>query len=100
MFGRAGVKFFGLHHVGNVERAFPVKDGSLRVLLAFAHVLFGHTRAFDNDLLFLAEHRNDAAALAFVRAGSDDNLVAFFDVKSTHGEVEKLLQGSLSRNCR
>jgi len=90
MFRRPGIELLNLHHIGNVKGAFAFDNCPLGVLLAFAHVLFDHARAFHNDALFFGDDTDDAAALAFFGPGNDDHFVAFSDMKSLH----KLVMGN------
>src|SRR5256885_3497470 len=85
VFGGAGVEAVHLHDIGNMKRPFAAEDGALRVLLAFAHVLFNHVRSFHDDPLLFAKHSDNPATLAFVCSRSHHNLVAFLYVRSVHG---------------
>ena len=64
-----------------MDRAFPLDNRSLRVLLAFAHVLFDHARPFDNEPLFFGDDRYHPSALAFIGPGDDDYFIIFSDMK-------------------
>ena len=79
--GRPGIVKFGLDDIGQVDGAFPLDDLAVGILLALAHVLFDHVRAFDNTALLLADHRNHPSSLALVSPGDHNRLVTFLNVK-------------------
>jgi len=84
MFSGASIEFLDLHYVGDVHRSFAFHNCALGILLALAHVLLDHSRAFNNDALLLGRDADDPAAFAFVRAGNQYHFVAFFNMKSCH----------------
>src|SRR5688572_24726403 len=83
---------------------FALDDGAVRVLLVLARVLLDHVRAFHDGPLFLDQDFNNATALAFFRAGDDDDLVALFYVschnQMTSGASEMIFMNFLSRSSR
>jgi len=84
MFGGPLIKIRNLHYIGDVDRAFTFHNRTLGILLALAHVLFNHARAFHDHALLFWSHTDDPAAFAFVSAGDQNDLVAFLNMKSWH----------------
>src|SRR5262245_41969948 len=66
------------HHVAQVDRGVLLQTPALRVPLAGAHVLPDAVDPFDDDAVLVGEDAEDAAGLAFVSAGDDDDGVACF----------------------
>src|SRR5437660_1128465 len=112
MFSRARVEVGGFHDVGDVDGAFALDDLALRILLALAHVLFNHARAFNNHALLFGGDADDPATFAFVRAGNDYDFVVFLYMKALHritinkgpqmtsGARETIFMNFLSRSSR
>ena len=63
-----------------MDRTFAFNNRALRVLLILAGVTLDHFQAFDQHTLFLRRDFQDFAALAFILAGDDQDLITSFDM--------------------
>jgi hypothetical protein len=89
LFGCGGGGFFRLFEqfdVGDVERALAFNDGTVRMVLRFALVLFDYAHAFDDDLFFFREDLEDFAGGSPVVAGDYLDHVAALNVKFFHAK--------------
>ena len=107
MFGGPLIKVGNLHHIRDVDGAFPFYNRPLGILLALAHVLFDHARAFHDHALLFWSHTDDPPTFAFVGAGDQNHLVAFLNMKSWHknnqmtsGASDTIFINFFSRNSR
>src|ERR1700683_250073 len=101
------------HHIGNVNRSFPLEDAALNVLRRIrARVALAHVRVLDRDRVLPQIHRQHFPALAFRAAGHHFHHVAvpnavrvgfyfgFSHRYHTSGASEMILVNFFSRSSR
>ncbi len=83
---KVGARIEGIsaHHIRDVNCAFALDDGPLRMRLALAGVALDDLGSFDDDAVLVAQHLQNAAALAALGAGNHHHFVILFYVKFAH----------------
>src|SRR5258708_3956450 len=89
-----------------MDRAFPLHDRALRVLLALPRVAFDHLHAFNDRPVVLGTDRDDLAALAFFGTSQHHHFITRFYMQFhnvlqiTSGASEIILMNFFARSWR